>query len=112
MIASLILPAVIAGVAVFFGSFLIWVVSKWHHEDFKPLPDEKGFLDATKAHDLPRGFYLWPMDTPEAMKTEAFKERWQRGHGARSTFVAHPTSGAISSSHCLSTSQWPSVRPW
>ena len=38
MIASLIFPAVIAGVAVFFGSFLIWVVSKWHQEDVKPLP--------------------------------------------------------------------------
>ena len=49
MIASLIFPAVIAGVAVFFGSFLIWVVSKWHQEDFKPLPDEKGFLDAVNA---------------------------------------------------------------
>ena len=79
MIASLIFPAVIAGVAVFFGSFLIWVVSKWHQEDFKPLPDEKGFLDAVKAHDLPRGFYMWPLDTPEAMKTEAFKERWAKG---------------------------------
>ena len=79
MLASLILPAVVAGVAVFFGSFLIWMVSKWHDGDFQPLPDEKGFLDATKAHDLPRGFYLWPMDTPEAMKTEAFKERWAKG---------------------------------
>ena len=79
MIISLIFPAVIAGVAVFFGSFLIWVVSKWHQEDVKTLPNEAGFLEAIKAHGLPRGFYMWPMDTPEAMKTEAFKERWMNG---------------------------------
>ena len=79
MIASLIFPALVAGVAVFFGSFLIWMVSKWHQEDCKLLPDEKGFLNAVKAHDLPRGFYMWPLDTPEAMKTEAFKERWAKG---------------------------------
>ncbi|MCH2161070.1 MAG: hypothetical protein MK085_04270 [Phycisphaerales bacterium] len=79
MIASLILPAVVAGVAVFFGSFLVWMVSKWHQEDVRALPDERGFLEALKAHGLPRGFYMWPNDTPEAMKTEAFKERWAKG---------------------------------
>ena len=79
MIASLILPAIVAGVAVFFGSFLIWMVSKWHQEDVRPLPDEAGFLDALKTHAIPRGFYMWPNDTPEAMKTEAFRERWQKG---------------------------------
>jgi hypothetical protein len=79
MIASLILPAIVAGVAVFFGSFLIWVVSKWHEEDVKRIPDEAGFLEALKAHALPRGYYMWPMDTPEEMKTKAFKERWVKG---------------------------------
>ena len=79
MIASLILPALVAGVAVFFGSFLIWMVSKWHQEDVKMLPDEAGFLESLKAHGIPRGFYMWPMDTPEAMKTDAFKERWSKG---------------------------------
>ena len=78
-IVPYILPAVVAGVAVFIASFLIWMVIKWHDRDISPLPDEPAFLDGLKAAKVPPGFYMWPMGENREVKSDAFKARWSAG---------------------------------
>lgn len=57
-ILDLWLPIVSSGIAVFFLSFIAWMVLPHHRSDYGPVPDE----DGTMAHfgDIPRGQYMFP----------------------------------------------------
>ena len=96
-LASLWLPIVLSAVAVFFVSFLLHMVLKYHTSDFARLPNEDAVGDALRAANVPPGDYMMPHGGgPEAMKDPAFVAKMERGPVAVMTVMAgrKPTMGA------------------
>ena len=79
MLADLWLPILLSTVAVFFTSFLSWMVLQLHNADWKKLPDEDGFLKEGAAGLAP-GSYMFPRTLSMAeMKTPEFQEKLKVG---------------------------------
>ncbi len=71
-IPDLWMPIVAASVFVFLVSSILHMVFKYHHSDFRPLPDESATLDRLRGLGLTPGLYHFPycanhkdMGTPE-----------------------------------------------
>lgn len=81
MLASLWLPIVLSGVALFFISFLAWMVLGLHKQDWLKIAKEDDFIRAVAECGLERGTsYMFPMcSKPEEMKSEAFQRKMQTG---------------------------------
>ena len=80
MLASLWLPIVVSAVALFFASFLSWVVVPIHRKDWVKLDAEDEFLGTVRELDIPVGSYMFPgCDNPEEMKTDEHKRKWKEG---------------------------------
>jgi len=87
-VLDLWLPIVLSTVAVFFASFIVWMVLPHHAADVKKLPDEQRFLDQLKAMEIPPGTYMWPNCGDKAeMKSEEFKRRFNEGPWGSMTVV-------------------------
>jgi len=79
-IASLWLPVLVSGVAVFVASSVMHMVLAYHQKDYAQLPDEDGVMNALRPFDLPPGDYMMPGgEGMESFKDEAFLEKWSRG---------------------------------
>ena len=59
-LTSLLLPILLAAVAVYFASALSWMVSGIHGGDWRKLPNEEAFLASVKAANPPPGAYMFP----------------------------------------------------
>ncbi len=81
MLLSLWLPIVLSGVALFFASFLSWMVLQLHKQDWLKLPDEDAFIRAVRDGRLARGqSYMFPTaGSPEEMKNPALQEKIKTG---------------------------------
>ncbi len=61
------MPILLSGVAVFFISFIIWMVMPHHRNDWGKMPDEDGARAA--LGDIPTGQYMFPhCSSPDKMK--------------------------------------------
>jgi len=79
-VTQLWLPILVSSVVVFIVSAMAWMVLPHHKEDIKKLPDEKAWFEHLKQADLSPGTYMWPQAvTPEEMKSEEFKTRYDAG---------------------------------
>jgi hypothetical protein len=78
-LASLWLPIVVAAVAVFVASSLVWMVLPYHRTDWKRVGNEDAFLDAVRAQKLDAGMYMYPGCTPADWKTPEGKARFEKG---------------------------------
>lgn len=80
MLASLILPIIVSAIALFFASFLSWMVFQLHRDDWKKLEKEDEFLKAMQDLNVPLGNYMFPgCDSPADMKTEEYQQKWNDG---------------------------------
>lgn len=81
MLTQLWLPIVLSTIAIFFASFLSWMVLGLHKNDWKKAPDEDSLTKALVDCGLKRGAtYMLPMcDTPERMKSPEFQQRLAAG---------------------------------
>jgi hypothetical protein len=80
MLAQLWLPILLTGVALFFASFLSWMVVQLHKQDWRKLPQEDAFLSAVRGMSIPQGSYMFPnCDTPEEMKSAEFQRKHEQG---------------------------------
>jgi hypothetical protein len=80
MLSSLWLPIVLSAVALFFASFLSWMVVRLHRSDWLKLAREDDFLKSARELQIPPGNYMFPgCASPEAMNSEDFKRKWQTG---------------------------------
>jgi hypothetical protein len=96
-LSSLWLPIVVSAVAVFFVSFILHMVLRYHVTDWSRLPGEEPIGDAIRAQNVPPGDYMMPHGGgPEAMKDPAFIARMERGPVAIMTVMParKPTMGA------------------
>jgi len=74
------LPVLIGAVAVFIASSIIWMALPYHKADIRFLPDERAFDEAIKPLDIAPGLYMFPnCASASEMKSDAFKERFERG---------------------------------
>lgn len=80
MLASLILPVVLAAIALFFASFLSWMIVKLHRRDWVKIDKEDEFMEAARGLDIKEGSYMFPhCDDPEKMKSEEFQKKQSEG---------------------------------
>jgi hypothetical protein len=81
MLAQLWLPIILSAVALFFASFLSWMILGLHKADWNKAPDEDRLTKALVDCGLERGTsYMLPMcDTKERMKDPAFQKRLADG---------------------------------
>lgn len=80
MLISLALPIAVLAVALFFVSFLSWMVVKLHKNDWSKLANEDDLMAALKKLDLPEGSYMFPCAASDAdMRSEAFQQRYAAG---------------------------------
>ena len=79
-LATLWLPILLSSVAVFFASFLAWVVIGHHTPDWREIPDEGDVVDFIRSQGLRPGQYIFPIArTKEAMADEAKQQRITSG---------------------------------
>ena len=60
MLASLILPIVLGGVALFVASSVSWMISPLHKTDWGKIPNEEPFMKGAAAANPPAGNYMFP----------------------------------------------------
>ena len=79
-LAELWLPILVSAVAVFFASFLAWVVIGHHKPDWNELPEEGDTIDQLRKSGVKPGMYIFPMcRTKEAMANEVKQQRMTSG---------------------------------
>lgn len=77
-ILSLWLPILVSAVAMFFASFLIWAVLKYHNRDYNSTADEEAVRAALKG-SAP-GYYIVPFCLdPEEVKNPDVRRKFEEG---------------------------------
>lgn len=92
-LAQLWLPILLSGVALFFASFLSWMVLGLHKPDWGKIEREDDFLDAVRRSGMQRGrSYMFPnFCTVEEMKGPDFQRKFKAGpNGLVTVFVPYP----------------------
>ena len=79
-IPDLWMPIVAASVFVFLLSSILHMVFKYHHSDYRPLPDEAATLEKLRALGLTPGLYHFPYcREPKEMGTPEMVKRYEQG---------------------------------
>lgn len=87
-LGSLLLPTLVSAVVVFFLSWLIHMMLRYHKNDWVKLANEDAVMDALRKFDIPPGDYMMPCGTgPESMKDPAFLDKFKKGPVAIMTFM-------------------------
>ena len=77
---SLILPIVLSTVALFFASFLAWMVIPLHRKDWVKLEREDDLIATVRDLGASPGNYMFPgCETPADMKSEEYNKKWETG---------------------------------
>lgn len=79
-LSDLWLAILLGAVAIFFLSFVCWMVLPHHFKDFRTVPNEDGLMEFLRKSGAGRGQYRFP--NPSAMadwKNEAFQAKWKVG---------------------------------
>ena len=71
--------AVASAVALFFASFLSWMVLKLHEQDWRKLQQEDDFMAAAGKCDIPVGSYMFPRCSHAELQSEEFKKKYAAG---------------------------------
>lgn len=80
MLTSLLLPVLLSAVALFFASFLSWMVIQLHKNDWKIMEQEDTFLKTMRELNVPVGSYMFPgCNSADEMKSEEYQEKWNKG---------------------------------
>lgn len=95
MLASLILPIVLSTVALFFASFLSWMVLELHKKDWSPLAKEDEVIASLASFNLPVGSHMFPFAKTHAdMKSEEFQKKYAAGPRGIITILPLANMGA------------------
>jgi hypothetical protein len=79
-LASLWLPIILSGVALFFASFAAWMLLPHHKPEWQGLPNENAVMDALRSTNTPPGQYRFPYSCkPEEWKSDEFQRRMKSG---------------------------------
>ena len=92
---ALWLPIIVSGIALFFASWVAWMLLPHHKSEWQGLPNEDAFLNAQRNANIPPGQYMFPHScSPEEWKTEEFKRRVETGpNGTLTIWKSPPNMG-------------------
>jgi hypothetical protein len=94
MLSSLLLPIVLASVALFFASFLSWMVLPLHFSDWNKLEQEDSLMAALTEMGVPPGNYMFPgWNTIDEMKRPEYQAKYERGPSGIVTVFASTGMG-------------------
>jgi hypothetical protein len=80
MTLQLWLPILVSAVALFFASFLSWMVLQWHRLDWLKLGREDDFLREIRPLDIPPGNYMFPgVQASAEMQSPEYQQKWEAG---------------------------------
>jgi len=95
MLVHLLLPVALCAVALFFASFLSWMVLQLHRHDWRRLANEDAFLSSLRPLDLPPGNYMFPScDNPQDRQSAEFQAKWNAGPRGVATLFRNSSMGA------------------
>ena len=77
--SALLVPTVLAAVIVFFASFVMHMLLKYHQGDYKKLPGEENISVAIREAGVTPGLYMFPHTTHADMKSPETTEKFKRG---------------------------------
>lgn len=77
MILAVIVVA--SAVALFFASFLSWMVLQLHKQDWRKMAKEDEFMVAAGKCDIPVGSYVFPWCSHSDMQSEEFQKKYDAG---------------------------------
>jgi len=79
-LASLWLPIVASGIALFFASWAFHMLFPHHKGEWLRLPDEDGTMRELAGDKIPPGQYCFPFPScPKDMQSESFRAKMQSG---------------------------------
>src|SRR5271165_1738773 len=78
-VIALWLPILLAAVIVFFASFVMHMLLKYHRGDYKQLPSEEKVSAAIREAGVTPGLYMFPHITHSEMKAPETAEKFKRG---------------------------------
>ncbi len=79
-VTSLLLPTLLSAVALFFASFLAWMVLPIHRKDWVKLDKEDDFMNSTRELGISSGSYMFPgCENAAEMKSEEYQKKWEAG---------------------------------
>lgn len=94
MLLELALPIVLSAAAVFFASFLSWMVLQLHRADWGKVPREDELMQAVRQTGAGLGNFMFPYpDTPEEMKSEEFQRKIDVGPNGTLTIMPKVNMG-------------------
>jgi hypothetical protein len=95
-VASLWLPILVSGVALFFASWAAWMLLPHHKGEWAGIPNEQQVLDALRSAGLSPGQYMFPYACkPEEWKSDEFKKKVTAGpNGTLTIWKKPPSMGA------------------
>ena len=77
---TLWLPIVATTIALFFCSFLSWMVLELHAKDWQKLDDEDAFIDRVRESNIAQGNYMFPgAANNKEMQNEAYQTKYKNG---------------------------------
>ena len=77
---SLLLPTVLSAVALFFLSFLSWMVVQLHAADWRKLPHEDELREALRKSGINGGNFMFPgVEQPAEGRSPEFQQKVQQG---------------------------------
>jgi hypothetical protein len=94
-LASLWLPILVSGIALFFASWAAWMVLPHHKPEWVGLPNEDAVMQQIKSDNVPPGQYCFPYAAcPKDMQGDAYKAKMQSGpRGTLTLWKAPPNMG-------------------
>lgn len=87
------LPVLLASIAVFVASAVIWMLLPHHKADIRFMPNEDAFTGAIGPLNIQPGLYMYPnCQDPKDFKSEDFKKRFEQGPwGVITVFPKQPS---------------------
>lgn len=74
------IPILASTGALFFASFLTWMVLRLHEKDWRKMPNEDHVIDAIRSAELPEGNYMFPgVDSMKEMNEPEHVAKYNAG---------------------------------
>lgn len=77
---ALWLPIVVSTVALFFCSFLSWMIVRLHENDWLKIDNEDRLIETVRDMNIPEGNYMFPGSmSPAEMNSPEYREKYKSG---------------------------------
>lgn len=77
---TLWLPILVSTIALFFASFLSWMVVKLHEKDWLKLNDEDKLIEVVREMGVAEGSYMFPgCESSQEMQSEEYQAKYKAG---------------------------------